>query len=94
MPQLRVPQALLQLLLARAEVGAANEICEQAIRSELVPNQPLFWAFHNAAVISYGRAFHENKPLGKLDRASWPRICEHSTRRSWSNETRPSRTQI
>lgn len=57
---------LARLGIARADIEATLQLCDAAIQSQLVDNTPLYWAFHNAVVVSYARPFSENYGIGAL----------------------------
>jgi hypothetical protein len=66
---------LARLHTARSDIELAREMCEAAMSMELDKADPVSWAFHHAVVVSYGRPFTKNRPLGALG-AKWQRFAD------------------
>jgi len=57
---------LARLALARADMEVTVRLCDGATAAGLVDNDPVYWAFHNAVVVCYGRPFTSNEDVGAL----------------------------
>jgi len=66
-------RTLARLALARADLTEALSLCDYALADPPIEDEPRYWALHEAVVITYGRPFTSNKPVGALA-AKWHRF--------------------
>jgi len=52
--------------MALSDIHSATEACDLMLAERPSMGDPHYWAYHNAAINSYGRPFTTMKPVGKL----------------------------